>query len=88
MNKHLDSCVIVDSGEKAVHRWRERAITAEVRVAELEGLRETTTYEGDKWGNWSCAKCGQVWELNEGTPSENRMDYCPRCGRRIVGGGE
>ena len=29
---------------------------------------------------WTCNKCGEVWMLNEGTPEENNMNFCPRCG--------
>ena len=27
--------------------------------------------------------CGNTWVLIEGTPGENKMKYCPYCGRRL-----
>ena len=33
---------------------------------------------------WQCSKCACLWMLSDGTPKENKMRYCPECGRRIV----
>ena len=30
-----------------------------------------------------CSECGEPWILNEGTPEENNMRYCPACGARM-----
>lgn len=30
-----------------------------------------------------CSECGEPWILNEGTPEENNMRYCPSCGARM-----
>ncbi len=27
--------------------------------------------------------CGVLWECPSGTPVENGMNYCPRCGERL-----
>lgn len=27
--------------------------------------------------------CGVAWSLSEGQPSENGMNYCPRCGAKL-----
>jgi hypothetical protein len=27
--------------------------------------------------------CGEAWCLNEGTPKENRIKYCPFCGVKV-----
>ena len=29
---------------------------------------------------WYCSKCGNIWQLNDGTPEENHMNFCPNCG--------
>lgn len=29
------------------------------------------------------ANCGGTWTLNDGTPPENDMKYCPYCGKPI-----
>ena len=36
----------------------------------------------DGWGDthYQCSECGLEWILNDGTPEENNMNYCPHCG--------
>ena len=34
-------------------------------------------------GSYLCSVCGEDWTLNDGTPDENDMNYCPRCGARM-----
>jgi rubredoxin len=33
---------------------------------------------------WRCSKCDLTWILNEGTPSQNEMRYCPKCGAYMI----
>ena len=33
---------------------------------------------------WRCSRCFLLWVLNEGSPKENTLFYCPRCGGKIV----
>jgi hypothetical protein len=33
-------------------------------------------------GYWT-GTCGVSWSIPEGAPSENGMNYCPRCGARL-----
>ena len=33
----------------------------------------------DKWEG----SCGVAWSLSEGTPADNGMNYCPRCGAKL-----
>lgn len=36
--------------------------------------------DGDCWE----ASCGLKWGMdNDGTPAENQMAYCPKCGKRL-----
>ena len=35
---------------------------------------------------WVCSVCGNEWVLIDGTPLDNQMDYCPRCGAKMGGG--
>jgi hypothetical protein len=28
--------------------------------------------------------CGAEWQITEGIPSENGMNFCPKCGRKLV----
>ena len=27
--------------------------------------------------------CGELWEFNDGTPSENKCKFCPYCGKPL-----
>ena len=29
---------------------------------------------------WTCSRCGEPWNLIDGTPDDNNMDFCPACG--------
>lgn len=35
---------------------------------------------------WVCSVCGHEWVLIDGTPQENDMHYCPKCGAKMDGG--
>ena len=43
------------------------------------------TEEDDGWGDsyWVCSNCKEPWWLEEGTPEDNNMFYCPHCGARM-----
>ena len=43
---------------------------------------EICTWEADSEGNYSTS-CGETFTLIDGTPEENRMKYCPYCGKPI-----
>lgn len=32
---------------------------------------------------YECSECGLLWMLDEGTPKENEMYYCPKCGSKM-----
>lgn len=32
---------------------------------------------------WYCSKCGNIWQLNDGTPQENCMNFCTKCGAKM-----
>lgn len=34
---------------------------------------------------WKCSNCGDYWLLNDGTPFDNEMNFCPKCGARMDG---
>lgn len=37
----------------------------------------------DDSNTYECCECGLVWMLMEGTPIENQMEFCPKCGSKI-----
>lgn len=56
------------------------------------GLERLKSVAGESTCVWSRAdddtdlwegSCGVAWSLSEGQPSENGMNYCPRCGAKL-----
>ena len=35
---------------------------------------------------YECSVCGELFLLNDGTPYDNAMRYCPRCGAKLLEG--
>lgn len=78
---------------KEASAWGERYNT--VLVGEVVDLIEDTMCEVDAepvvYGEWIdsgrysyiCSVCGENWVLTVGTPNENNMNYCPRCGAKM-----
>lgn len=46
---------------------------------------EISEYNG--WGDthYRCSVCGEEWYLEDGTPKQNNMNFCPRCGADMRG---
>ena len=56
----------------------------------LEALQEPERKKGqwedfDYDNSYLCTSCGEIWTLNDGTPEENNMNYCPNCGADMRG---
>lgn len=51
---------------------------ADVREVKRGKWKYTEMYYDDY--AWVCSVCGEPWVLNDGTPAENNMNYCPNCG--------
>ena len=57
------------------------------RIEELEEDKTPCYWKYDDSDfDYSCweGSCGAAWYLEEGTPKENNMDYCPECGGDLV----
>ena len=39
----------------------------------------------DEENIYKCTACGVVWAIEEGTPEENEMFFCCRCGAKMKG---
>ena len=44
---------------------------------------ETCVWTEDNDGVWD-GSCGIAWTFESGGPTENRVNFCPRCGRVVV----
>jgi hypothetical protein len=49
----------------------------------IPSVQSFCTWHEDSDGNWDTG-CGQKWILNDGTPIENKMMFCPCCGKRLA----
>lgn len=61
---------------------------AVVRIMDKVPAADVTEVRHGHWIEWDdgegdtfeCSVCGEPWTLNAGTPEENNMHYCPKCG--------
>lgn len=74
-----DLCVFVGLGRSA--------LCSEVfqRLADLID-RPTCKNIADPYDGsfFECSKCGERWELTCGSPADNNLNFCPRCGAEVV----
>lgn len=68
--------------------------TVKMRINELPTIDAVPVVHGE-WketpytdydDTWECSVCGEPWTLIEGTPQDNLMNYCPKCGAKMDGG--
>ena len=64
---------------------------------EINRLKKLLKDQQPKKGHWiekvdfdsnpyyECSVCGVLWTMIDGTPEDNGMEYCPRCGARLEG---
>lgn len=74
------------------HGWettrRESGAQARVKISMARASAEKPcTWTEDRDGNWVTG-CDNLFILTDGTPSENGMQFCPMCGKRISNGDE
>lgn len=67
----------------------EEAPTVSEFLARLADLIDRPTCENiaDPYDGsfFECSKCGERWELTCGSPADNNLCFCPRCGAEVVG---
>jgi hypothetical protein len=51
-------------------------------LARTQGIPTTCQWENDGEGNWSTG-CGDAFIILDGTPTENKMNFCCYCGKPI-----
>jgi NAD-dependent SIR2 family protein deacetylase len=44
----------------------------------------TYTLVDEDSNTWECSECRHWWTLNNGSPEDNNMKFCPRCGAEII----
>lgn len=53
---------------------------------DVRGVGEWKAWE-DYYGSivYKCSVCGEDWDMIDGTPEDNDMNYCPNCGSAMKG---
>lgn len=68
--------------------WHNEAIRMAAELGEIKITQAENTCDyklvDDDVNLYVCSKCGEPWMLNEGTPKDNNMNYCTKCGSRII----
>ena len=60
------------------------AITAWNMRADTRPKGKWLQYEDKDTNAWECSNCHDVWQLMEGTPAENHLNYCQYCGAEMT----
>ncbi len=48
-------------------------------------MTKTTRWSKNKdYELWECNNCDIAWEFSYDGPEENEVNYCPKCGLKIV----
>ena len=70
----------------AYHRCRE-GIAIDKAIEEIQKPEKKKGHwkDFDCGNSYECTYCGEIWTLNDGTPEENNMNYCPKCGADMRG---
>ena len=38
----------------------------------------------EDWNTWECSSCAEEWCFESGSPKDNAVNYCPRCGKKVI----
>lgn len=65
----------------------------QIRPADVQPVRRGYWEEVADYGGWGdthyrCSVCGEEWYLEDGNPKDNNMNFCPRCGARMMKDGD
>ena len=71
-------------GTENMQAVKEAAITAWDMRADTHPKGKWLLYEDKDTNAWECSICHSVWQLIEGTPAENGMNYCHSCGAEMT----
>lgn len=47
-----------------------------------KAVRNTCQWASDDEGTWH-SECGEAFVFNDGSPTDNRMRFCPYCGKSL-----
>ena len=65
------------------HKKRKQAVTEWNTRADLRPCGKWILHIDEETNAWECSLCHEVYQLMDGTPEENYMNYCHNCGARM-----
>lgn len=88
MDDLISRAAAIDAHKRAAY-WQD----GERKIAELPAVDAMPVVHGrweevdDVWVDvhYRCSACDYEWFLEDGTPAENWMNYCPHCGAKMDG---
>lgn len=90
MKEYIEKAVALEALSKSgvTCNMRAHKIVASIHAAAVAEVRHGRWIPSDMGGGepdeaYICSECGEPWVLNDGTPEENNMRYCPACGARM-----
>lgn len=85
--KHLcvKSAKYLLQAEKSIYDLIDKQPTIELLKAEQPKHGHWIDNDDPDDNYFTCSVCGDLWILNDGTPEDNQMNYCPHCGARMDG---
>lgn len=65
-------------------------IVSNIPAADVQPVKHGYWEELEEYGDthYRCSVCGEEWYLEDGKPKDNNMNFCPRCGARMIEDGE
>lgn len=55
-----------------------------INIPPEEKEKTTCKWTRDDYTSSWGAECGLKWDFMNDGPTENKMNFCPRCGRKVV----
>lgn len=80
-----------DALKNDLTRFYDNVVTAKQLIDEQPTVEAEPVVHGrwmtceDGWGDlhYQCSECGCEWFLEDGSPADNDMNYCPHCSAKM-----
>jgi hypothetical protein len=82
---YVPDLVTKEKYEKTVQEFNSQIVRLQTRALGSGRLGVSCTWipsEQEEANVWTTS-CGHEWQLNDGTPKENNVEYCMYCGRSV-----
>lgn len=78
------ACAIAEVFDANYPLWKDSGELFDI----LAGLIDRPTCKNSEYlydgSFFECSECGERWELTCGSPADNNLCFCPRCGAEVV----